>query len=68
LLAGYIQGNFLNRGLGILTGDQIDWSTQARSFLGNTLIWFRHRVDSFFAKKPLKKRFGQLLLKLFRVY
>ena len=40
LLSGYIQGNFLNRGLGILTGAQLDWSTQARSFLGNTLIWF----------------------------
>ncbi|HHW93208.1 MAG TPA: sulfatase-like hydrolase/transferase [Clostridiaceae bacterium] len=39
LLAGYVQGNFLNRGLGILTGDSIDWSAQSGAFLLNLLVW-----------------------------
>jgi hypothetical protein len=62
LLAGYIQGNFLNRGLGILTGDQIDWSTQARSFLGNTLIWFAI-VSIPFLLKALKKKVWSVTIK-----
>lgn len=39
VLAGYVQGNFLNRGLGALTGDQIDWSARSGSFVINTIIW-----------------------------
>lgn len=39
LLAGYVQGNFLNGGLGQLTGDPIDWSARTGSFLLNTLVW-----------------------------
>jgi hypothetical protein len=62
LLAGYIQGNFLNRGLGILTGDQIDWSTQARSFLGNTIIWFAI-VSVPFLLKALKKKVWSVTIK-----
>lgn len=56
LLAGYIQGNFLNRGLGILSGDHIDWSTQAGPFLINTLIWIAI-VSVPFAVKALNKKF-----------
>lgn len=39
LLAGYVQGNFLNRSLGQLTGDEIVWDTRGGEFLLNTLIW-----------------------------
>jgi hypothetical protein len=39
LLAGYIQGNFLNSALGQLTGDFIDWSQHARDFIINLLVW-----------------------------
>ena len=39
VLAGYVQGNFLNGGLGQLTGDPIDWSARTGSFLLNTLVW-----------------------------
>ena len=39
LLAGYIQGNFLNRSLGQLTGDLIGWHQLGTAFVINTVIW-----------------------------
>lgn len=39
LLAGYIQGNFLNTGLGQLTGDFIDWSQHSLDLALNLLLW-----------------------------
>ncbi len=39
VLAGYVQGNFLNTGLGQLTGDPIDWSVHTGAFILNTLAW-----------------------------
>lgn len=39
LLAGYIQGNFMNTSLGQLTGDFIAWNLHARDFTVNLLIW-----------------------------
>lgn len=39
LLAGYIQGNLLNTGLGQLTGDFIDWSQHGRDLMINLLLW-----------------------------
>lgn len=39
LLASYIQANFLNRGLGKLTGDAIAWEGLVQDMLVNLLIW-----------------------------
>ena len=39
LTAGYIQGNFLNRGLGELTGDAIDWGLHKPLMAGSLLFW-----------------------------
>lgn len=39
LTAGYVQGNFLNHSLGLLTGDFIDWSQYGASFLVNLFVW-----------------------------
>lgn len=39
LLAGYLQGNFLNLNLGQLTGDRIAWEDYAVHSLLNALLW-----------------------------
>lgn len=39
LLAGYLQGNFLNLNLGEMTGDPIDWSQYTGHGIFNTLVW-----------------------------
>ena len=39
LIAGYIQGNFLNMGLGELTGDQIIWSLFFNKMIISTIVW-----------------------------
>lgn len=39
LLAGFLQGNFLNPALGLLTGDAIAWESMRGAMLGNLLIW-----------------------------
>lgn len=39
LLAGYLQGNFLNIDLGELTGDQINWSQYTTHSFINGAIW-----------------------------
>ena len=39
LLAGYLQGNFLNLNLGVLTGDAIVWQRYTSEAVLNTLLW-----------------------------
>ena len=39
LLAGYLQGNFLNLDLGELTGDKIDWSQYTTHSFINGAVW-----------------------------
>lgn len=39
LLAGYLQGNFLNLNLGQLTGDRVAWEDYAVHSLLNALLW-----------------------------
>ncbi|HOO25573.1 MAG TPA: sulfatase-like hydrolase/transferase [Clostridiales bacterium] len=39
LLAAYIQGNFLNKDFGQLTGDKIPWHEMTRHMLFNSLVW-----------------------------
>ena len=39
LIAGYIQGNFLNKGLGELTGDEIVWGVFRGMMAGSTVFW-----------------------------
>jgi len=39
LIAGYIQGNFLNSGLGELTGDAIDWGQQKSLMAESIATW-----------------------------
>ena len=39
LMAGYVQGNFMNHSLGLLTGDFINWSQYSVSFLINLSVW-----------------------------
>ena len=39
LIAGYIQGNFLNMGMGELTGDMIVWSVYRSMMIGSTVFW-----------------------------
>jgi hypothetical protein len=39
LLALYIQGNFLNAGLGLLTGDYIEWDSMRSDMLVNAALW-----------------------------
>ena len=39
LLAGYLQGNFMNLNLGELTGDAIDWSKYTVHAVVNTVLW-----------------------------
>jgi len=39
LIAGYIQGTFLNIGLGQLTGDEIVWSLYQTKMVTSTIFW-----------------------------
>ncbi|MDR0875289.1 MAG: hypothetical protein LBN12_03670 [Clostridiales Family XIII bacterium] len=39
LIAGYIQGNYLNMGLGELTGDQILWDTFQTKMVISAIVW-----------------------------
>ena len=39
MTAGYIQGTFLNSGLGKLTGDEIDWGAHMPLMVGSVLLW-----------------------------
>lgn len=39
LFAGYIQGNFLNKSLGELTGDRLNWENLRIDLIINLLIW-----------------------------
>jgi len=39
LISGYIQGNFLNRGLNELTGDAIDWGLQKTLTVESVIFW-----------------------------
>ena len=39
LFAGYIQGSFLNMGLGELTGDMINWDSYIPSIVGSSIFW-----------------------------
>ena len=55
VLAGYIQGNILNKDLGTLTGDTIDWSARGGEFVLNTLVWIAILSIPFIIK-ALKKR------------
>lgn len=55
LIAGYIQGNFLNRALGELTGDRILWDMQRRTFLLNSLAWLAIIALPFFLRYFKKK-------------
>ncbi len=55
VLAGYIQGNFLNRGLGVLSGDPIDWSAQTGTFFVNTIVWIAIVSIPFILKAAGKK-------------
>ena len=47
LIAGYIQGNFMNMGLGELTGDAIDWSLHKGLIAVSTLVWILVFVITF---------------------
>ncbi|MEG0570205.1 MAG: hypothetical protein RR497_01000, partial [Oscillospiraceae bacterium] len=38
-LGVYLQGNFLNRNLGALTGEKVKWENQISTFITNGLIW-----------------------------
>lgn len=55
VLAGYVQGNFLNRDLGTLTGDPIDWSAKTGAFFVNTLVWIALLAIPFLLKAAGKK-------------
>jgi len=39
LVAGYIQGNYLNRGIGALTGDAVIWSDLGPQFAASLICW-----------------------------
>ncbi|MCL2110644.1 MAG: hypothetical protein FWH32_00025 [Clostridiales bacterium] len=39
LIAGYVQGNFLNMGLGELTGDPIAWGDYLGMTIGSAVFW-----------------------------
>ncbi|MCL2493455.1 MAG: sulfatase-like hydrolase/transferase [Clostridiales bacterium] len=39
LTAGYVQGNFLNSGLGTMTGDTVAWNDMTQKTLINLCIW-----------------------------
>jgi len=39
LVAGYIQGNFLNWGIGALTGDEVIWSYLRAQFAASLICW-----------------------------
>ena len=39
LIAGYIQGNFLDTGLGELTGDEIAWGAAGAMMAGSAVFW-----------------------------
>jgi hypothetical protein len=39
LIAVYVQGNFLNTGLGLLTGDRVDWDAMRSDMIVNVALW-----------------------------
>ena len=39
LIAGYLQGNFLNRGIGELTGDALVWSSLKPQIIASLICW-----------------------------
>ena len=59
LLCGYIQGNFLNGSLGLLTGDAVSWHMQTSGMLLNTISWILIILAAFillyFNKKIWRK-------------
>ncbi len=55
LLAGYIQGNFLNHSLGELTGDDIAWDAMRIPFIVNTFLWLVFLLIPFLLRYFKKK-------------
>lgn len=60
VLAGYLQGNFLNPNLGQLTGDAIHWEAYKSHMLINTLVWI-----ALIALPFIIKHFSKLIWKAF---
>lgn len=60
VIAGYIQGNFINPNLGQLTGDAIPWENYKWHMLLNTLIW-----AVIVALPFVTKRFSRIAWKAF---
>jgi len=61
LLAGYVQGNFLNGVLGQLTGDSIAWEAHGGDFLINRLIWALLLSIPFLVRRISVKAWHRLL-------
>lgn len=61
LVAGYVQGNFLNASLGELTGDQIAWDGFLPSLLGNTILWFFLLLLPFLLRYFKKKLWSKII-------
>ncbi|MCL2110643.1 MAG: hypothetical protein FWH32_00020 [Clostridiales bacterium] len=55
LIAGYIQGNFLNTGLGELTGDAIDWSLLRGAMVLGAVVWIAVFACVVFLMAKLKR-------------
>ena len=54
LLAGYLQGNFLNLPLGELTGDYIPWESYKFEAMRNTMVWTAVMLLPFIVKRYSK--------------
>ena len=66
LLAGYIQGNFLNTGLGQLTGDAVVWSNLIPQIALSLICWIACFVIIFLLLRRARKawRTGLILVPL----
>jgi len=62
LLAGYIQGTFLNWGLGKLTGDAVVWSDFRPQLAASLICWAGCIVLSVFLWRRARKAWRKLLL------
>jgi len=55
LIAGYLQGNFLNWGIGALTGDTVVWGDLKAQFAASLICWIGCLILMFLLRKYQKK-------------
>ena len=61
LIAGYLQGNFLNIGLGQLTGDSVNWSELGLQTVVSLICWAACFIVVFLLHRRSKKTWRFLL-------